>query len=140
MSDEPTITLVHKDARGELYSISIPGNREIMLLHSKAGTLRGGHSHSVPEQVMVVSGKFRYHKLGNRGGGGFISKKEPDPRTEYAHVMAAGDCSPNAAGRIHYGEFLEDSWILEVKLAEKGAWTQTDYEPWRAKVRANANG
>ena len=127
-----------KESRGEMYSIALPGNREIMLLHSKAGSLRGGHSHSVPETVMVLSGKLRYHKLNNLGGR--KPKKEPDQSTEYTSVLEEGQCSPNAAGRIHYGEFLEDSWILEYKLAEKGTWTQTDYEPWRAKVRANANG
>ena len=42
---EPTIKLEHADSRGEIYSISLPGDKELMLLHSKAGALRGGHAH-----------------------------------------------------------------------------------------------
>ena len=44
---EPKIVLVHEDDRGEMYSISLPGDRELMLLHSKKGTLRGALSFSV---------------------------------------------------------------------------------------------
>ena len=35
------------------------------------------------------------------------------------------------------GEFLEDSWVVEYKFADKDAWTQTDYEPMRERVRAS---
>lgn len=123
-SNAPTLKLIHEDARGELYSIAI-GDRELMLLHSKAGTLRGGHSHSVPELVLVLTGKLRYHKL--RVG------------EERVEVLGDGMTSYNPAGLIHMGEFPEDTWLLEWKVcSDKGAWTQENYLPWRARVDANA--
>lgn len=122
--DSPSLKLEHADARGEIYSLQLPGNRELMLLHSKKGTLRGGHSHSVGEQVMVLSGKMAYHKRDEEGG-------------QYVRFLGSGDCSFNESGLIHMGEFLEDTWLIEWKLAPKGAWTQENYEPWRERVRAS---
>ena len=118
-STAPSIKLEHADARGEIYSIILPGNREIMLLRSNPGALRGGHSHSCDEIVVLLSGRMVYHKQVDR------------------EFMTAGDVSFNRAGDIHMGEFLEESWVIEAKLAEKGAWSQTDYEPMREKVRAS---
>lgn len=127
MSEEPTITKVHEDARGEMYSIAI-GDRELMLLHSKVGSLRGGHSHDVPESVMVLSGGLVYHKLDGRG-------------REYTVVLLAGDGEEHPAGLVHMGEFMEDSWLIEWKVCkDKHSWTNTNYEPWRERVRANGAG
>mgnify|MGYP001602327713 FL=1 len=123
---EPTITKVHEDSRGELYAINLPGDRELMLLHSKAGSVRGGHSHDVPERVMVLTGKLQYHKLSPTG-------------IEVIAVLQEGEYSYNAAGEIHMGEFPEDSWILEWKICpDKHSWKNTDYAPWRERVMANA--
>lgn len=124
-SVEPTITKVHSDARGEMYAITI-GDRELILLHSKAGTLRGGHSHDVPEQVMVLTGEMRYHK-------------RPLSIEPIDVVLVDGDCSYNKAGEIHMGEFETDSWILEWKICkDKHSWRNDDYEPWRTQVKASA--
>ena len=120
----PTLKLEHSDRRGEIYSIELPGNREIMLLHSVGGVFRGGHSHTVDEIVVLLSGRMRYHKryLG----------------AETDRILEAGGFSYNQAGEIHMGEFLaEDSWVVEAKFGEKGSWQQTDYEPMREKVRAS---
>lgn len=124
----PDLQLVHKDARGELYAIDLPDNRELMLLFSKAGTLRGGHSHSCPEQVMVLSGRMHYHKLKVLGG---ITTPE-------ATLLTAGEVSFNPAGVIHLGNFVEDTWLIELKLARKGEWTQKNYPPWRERVNASS--
>ena len=123
MAFEPKITKVHADARGEIYSISLPDNRELMLLHSVQGSLRGGHSHSVPEAVMVLLGKMRYWKRGPHGNHG-----------ERVFTLKAGECSPTAAHTDHYAEFLEDTWLIEVKHARIGEWTQAEYKPWRKLV------
>jgi len=125
---EPTITRVHEDARGEMYSISLPGDRELMLLFSKKGTLRGGHSHNVPESVMVLTGRMRYHK-------------KPSSTCEITELLGEGSCSSNAAGVIHMGEALEDTYLIEWKIGtNRTGWKNIDHEPWRAKVRANALG
>lgn len=121
---EPTIRLVHEDDRGEMYAIDI-GDRELMLLHSRAGTWRGGHSHNVPELVMVLTGKMRYHK---RREGWDVAD---------AVVLGEGDSSGNDAHEIHMGEFLEDTWLIEWKVCkDKHSWENTNYEPWRGRVAA----
>jgi len=121
----PAISLVHADARGEMYSISLPGDQELMLLHSKRGSLRGGHSHDVPECVMVLTGGLRYRKRTPNG-------------VERTEELKAGDCAFTPAGEIHLGQFLEDTWITELKLAAKGQWSQENYTPWRTEVEHNA--
>ena len=123
---EPAIKLEHADARGEIYSISLPDNRELMLIHSKAGVFRGGHSHDCEEIVVLLSGKMQYHKTTER-----------DHYTWF-YDMKRGDLSFNRAGQVHMGEFLEDSWVVEYKFADKGSWAQTDYEPMRERVRASS--
>lgn len=119
-----SLRLEHTDARGEIYSITLPDNRELMLLHSVKGSLRGGHSHSCDEIVVLLSGRMLYRKIIN-------GKEVP-------LFLDPGDSSYNMAGQIHLAEFLEDSWVTEYKLAKKGEWTQEDYEPYRARVKANA--
>ena len=127
----PEITLGHEDDRGEMYSISLPGDRELMLLHSKKGSLRGGHSHDVPESVMVLTGKMLYRKLPPAYG-----PWEPAVRSEILHD---GGCSRNPAGENHMGEFLEDTWLIEWKTCkDKHSWKNQNYSPWREKVEANA--
>lgn len=124
----PQIKLEHADSRGEIYSISLPGDRELMLLHSNKGSLRGGHAHDVSEVVLLLTGHMRYLK---RCDGG----------EEQAFDVRSGVCIFHEAIEYHLAEFLEDSWLLEWKIGtRKGAWRNIDYEPYRAKVRANAAG
>ena len=121
---EPTITKVSADERGEIYSISLPGDREIMLLHSFKGTLRGGHSHSCDEVVLLLSGKLWY------------TRRTPEGE-EWTSVVAAGECSFNPAGIVHLGEFLGDSWLIEWKIGTtKEGWSNENYAPYRNKVLA----
>jgi quercetin dioxygenase-like cupin family protein len=119
----PQLELVHSDARGDIYSITLPNHQEVMLLSSKAGTLRGGHSHDCDEVVMLISGKMRYHKLIGQ--------------VDVTSILEPGDLSHNPAGEVHMGEFVEDSWVLEVKQARIGEWTQENYPPYRERVDAS---
>ena len=121
MSFEPEITKVHEDARGRMYSISLPGDRELMLLFSAKGSLRGGHSHDVPESVLMLTGRMRYHKLDGE------------------EVLGEGQGDFHEPGEVHMGEFLEDSWLIEWKICDnKRVWSNTDHDPYRERVRANA--
>ncbi len=123
----PVLKLEHADSRGEIYSITLPDDRELMLLHSKKGTLRGGHSHDVDEIVVMLTGKMHYHKKITAGKG------------TRRVIVQEGDTSFNTAGIIHMGEFKEDSWLLEWKInTKKGEGKNTDYAEWRERVRANA--
>ena len=121
----PTIKLEHADSRGEIYSIELPDGHEIMLLHSTPGSLRGGHSHSCAEHVLMLSGRITYH----------IADGLLNYPTETMWDYSTGDLIYHEAGVIHLGEFLEDTWLMEYKLAKKGEWSQKDYEPYRSKVR-----
>lgn len=115
--------VVHQDARGEIYRVLLPGNRELMLFHCLAGYFRGGHSHDVDEMVILLSGKMRYHKWINGA--------------EEITDLAPGEVSYNWKGEPHLGEFLEDSWVVDWKLVDvpAGGFTTTDFEPFRKLVR-----
>ncbi len=128
----PTIKLEHSDSRGEIYSISFPDNQELMLLHSKAGSLRGGHAHDVDEVVVMLTGRMRYTKS---------IDDVPEAREEWQWEVKAGDATHHRAGEYHLAECLEDSWLLEWKIdTNKDGWKNIDHEPYRDLVRANANG
>ena len=116
----PTISLVLADKRGEIYSIALPDKRELMLLHSVKGSKRGGHSHSVKEAVLVLLDKMRYFKKASDG-----------QRRETDFILEPGISSHTAAHVAHYAEFLEDTWIIELKDAKIGEWQQQNYQPWR---------
>ena len=116
------LTLEHKDARGALYRVLLPTNQELLLFFSKAGSLRGGHSHNVPELVVLLTGRLRYHK--KRGD------------KEKVFELSAGQVVRHSPGEIHMAEFLEDSWLVEWKInSSVGEWVTTDYEPYRERVR-----
>ena len=145
----PTIERVSADDRGEIYAITLPDDQEFLLLHSRAGSLRGGHSHDVDERVCMLTGKMRYHKKSTGKMRQdivgvlrtFSDEGQPTDQSLLATVVKAGETSYNYAHEIHMGEFLEDSWLLEYKLnTKKGAWVNSDYAPWREKVTANTAG
>lgn len=122
----PTITLVSEDARGEIYVVNLPNDRELVLLHSKSGTLRGGHSHDVPETNVLLMGRMKYHKLSPAG-------------IDTTFTLGDGDTSVNDVGEVHMGEFLDDSWMIEWKrCANKNSWKNQNYAPWREKVESHA--
>ena len=117
------LELVHSDARGDIYRVLLPGERELMLFFCKAGYLRGGHSHDCDEMVILLSGKIRYHKWVN----------DAEELTD----LEPGQVSYNPAGIPHMGEFLADSWVLDWKLGDvqAGGFVTQDFEPFRKLVR-----
>lgn len=121
----PVLKLEHSDARGEIYSITLPGDKELMLLHSKRGSLRGGHCHDVDEVVVLLTGMMVYRKKDKYG----IDQE----------IMKGGDASINHEGVNHMGEFLEDTWLIEWKIdTDKHGWKNIDDPAWRERVNANA--
>jgi len=123
----PILTLEHADARGEIFSITLPGEQELLLLHSKKGTLRGGHAHDVDEIVVLLTGAMQYDKKQKQTGG------------HWQEELHGGEASTNHAGVYHLAEFLEDSWVLEWKIGtHKNGWHNTDDKAWRERVKANA--
>ena len=121
---EVSLKLEHHDTRGDIYCIAIPGNHELLLFFCKAGYLRGGHSHDVPEIVVLLSGRMKYHKHTEEG--------------DIILELRGGDLSYNQPGEAHMGDFLEDTWLVEWKLGPNsgiGEWSTTDFEPFRKLVR-----
>ena len=124
----PELKLEHSDNRGQIYSIALHGNKELMLLHSVAGSVRGGHAHDCDEVITVLTGEVHYDKRDQDGA-------------EWTEDMTAGDSRFVPKGLYHLAEFTEDSWLLEWKLAkDKTSWRNIDYKPWREKVAANSAG
>ena len=120
----PVLKLEHSDSRGEIYSVTLPGERELMLLHSKEGSLRGGHAHDVDEIVVMLTGKMRYH-----------IKNDKD---EYEEIALAGESTFHPASEYHMGEFLEDTWLIEWKIGtSKGQSKNIDDPAWRERVKTN---
>ena len=122
---EPRLDHIHSDARGDIYRLLVPPDLEVMLFRCKAGQLRGGHSHTVPEVVSVLAGAMNYHRI--IGGQYNIERTAP------------GDCRVNLPGQPHMGEFLEDSWVIEWKFGPNagiGKWETVDYPPLRERVLA----
>ena len=114
---------IHRDARGEIYQIRLPGNQELMLFHCVKGYLRGGHHHDCDEMVVLLSGKMRYHKWVNGA--------------EELTDLEEGQVSYTPAGVAHLGEFLTDCWLIDWKLGgvPAGGFLTTDFEPFRKLVR-----
>ena len=124
--ETPVIRLEHSDARGEIYSISLPGNKELMLLHSKEGSLRGGHAHDCGEIVVLLTGAMRY------------TKKDGKSSSEWRELLEGGEASTNEAGVYHLAEFLEDSWVVEWKInTTRNAWKNINDKAWRERVKVN---
>ena len=125
----PELKLEHADARGEIYSLTLPGDRELLLLHSLPGSFRGGHAHTVDEIVVMLTGVMRYHKRTETG------------KEDHGEVLKGGQGSFNEKGLVHLGEFVEDTWLLEWKLnTRKGEWKNLDYPEWRERVKAHSAG
>lgn len=124
-TSSPNIELVHSDSRGEIYSITLPGDKELVLLHSLPGSLRGGHAHDCDEIIILLTGAIHYQKHDPNG-------------VPWEEDMKAGQTSFVPRNRFHVGQFLEDSWLLEWKLTkDKHSWKNIDWPAYREKVVAN---
>jgi len=113
---------VSKDYRGESWRLVFPDNREALLIFTKKGFLRGGHSHSKPEVSLILTGKVKTWKIIN--GEEVVAEK------------ATGEFMSNQADEPHLTLALEDCWLIDWKIdAHIGEWVTTNYEPYRVRVR-----
>lgn len=127
MPDEPTLTKVHEDERGTIYAITLGDpDQELLLIHSKAGSLRGGHAHNCNEITTLLLGRMTYHKV------------DSDGKPETLELLA-GQHNVNVAGMPHMAEFREDSWIIDWRLGTPTSKiVTTNYKPLRDRVEAQA--
>jgi len=123
---------VAKDYRGESWRIVFPDNREALLIFTKAGFLRGGHSHSKPEISLILTGKVRSWKMEEI----VTSQGRPMGFKEVVTEKSVGEFMMNQAGEPHVTLALEDCWLIDWKIdAHIGEWVTTNYEPYRVRVR-----
>ena len=116
---------VAKDYRGESWRVLFPDNREVLLIFTKAGFLRGGHSHSKREISLLLTGRVRTWKIMKNTTVEVIAEK------------SAGEFMINEAGDPHLTLALEDYWLLDWKIETHiGESKTTNYPPYRAKVHA----
>ena len=121
--EPPKIEPIFSDSRGASYRVVFPDQTEMILIYTKKGAIRGGHSHDRPETSIVLSGRMHYWKL--------VDGKE----IEFEH--GSGETLHNEPGEVHMAEALEDGWLMDWKIGTKiGECITTNYEPYRAKVRA----
>jgi quercetin dioxygenase-like cupin family protein len=122
LSAEPVLKSIAKDARGASWSLLFPDGSEAVLIFTKKGMLRGGHSHDRPETSLLLTGRIKYWKIDLDGR-----------ETEFVHE--AGQELHNAPGEIHMAEALEDYWLFDWKVGAKmGETKTTNYPPYREKV------
>ncbi len=116
---------IFEDSRGASYRVLLPDNTEMILIFTKKGAMRGGHSHDRPETSMVLSGRMKYWKKSLDG------KEE-----EFEH--GPGETLHNEAGEVHMALAMEDGWMMDWKIGTKvGECVTTNYAPYRARVHAS---
>jgi quercetin dioxygenase-like cupin family protein len=119
---------IFEDSRGASYRVIFPDDTEMILIYTKKGAMRGGHSHDRAETSMVLSGRMKYWKKLNNG-------KE----IEFEH--GAGETLHNEPGEVHMAQALEDGWLMDWKVATKiGECVTTNYEPYRSKIKKSMEG
>ena len=119
----PKIEPIFEDSRGASYRVVFPDNIEMILIYTKKGAMRGGHSHDRPETSMVLSGRMHYSKILNDG-------------SEIYFDHGSGETLHNEPGEVHMATALESGWLMDWKIGTKiGECITTNYEPYRAKIR-----
>lgn len=125
---EPKLTLIAKDMRGASWSLLFPDNREAVLIFTRKGFYRGGHSHDKPETSIVLTGRMRYRKMTEDG-------------KENTFTQGPGDVLYNKPGEIHLAHALEDGWLMDWKINTlKGEATSMNYPPYRKFVDEQMGG
>ena len=104
-SPGPKLSFIAEDERGASWGLTFPDGSEAIIIFSKKGAFRGGHSHNVDEISLLLSGKAHYWK---RTGDGQESEFDELP----------GEALFNKAGHPHLARFDEDSWLFDWRLGK----------------------
>jgi hypothetical protein len=125
MEEEPKLTKIAEDHRGASWSITLPGGQELVLIRTKAGFWRGGHSHNVHETSVLLSGRALYlKKFASRTGG-----------QEFAVIHETGHSLHNEPGEVHAALALEDYWLIDLRPGTTADQVKsTNWGPWRRLV------
>lgn len=121
---------VAKDYRGESWRILFPDNREALLIFTKVGFYRGGHSHSRPETSLILQGKVRSWKI--------VTEETVNSfrdNREIIREISAGEIMHNEAYEPHVTLALTDYWLFDWKVDTKIGESETiTYKPYRDLV------
>jgi hypothetical protein len=124
MKDGPVLSKMSEDARGASYSIMLPNGQELLLIYTRNGFWRGGHSHNVEEVSVLLSGRATTMKrLRGRG------------QTETQEVHSTGAIIRNGPGEVHVTLALEDYWLVDIRPGAKASRIKSrNYRPYRRLV------
>ncbi len=128
MTETPHLEPIAQDRRGANWSLLLPNGGELILIYTRKGMYRGGHSHDKPETNLMLSGRIKYWKM------------HPDGR-ETEFELGPGETSHNEPGEAHLALALEDYWLVEWKIGVKAGESRTiSYPPYRKKVEDQLKG
>ncbi len=124
----PRIEKIAEDFRGSSWSLLLPDGTEAIIIYSRKGVFRGGHSHDRPEVSLLLSGKAHYWKRFSDG-----HEEEFDERP--------GQLLYNLPGEVHLARFDKQGWLFDWKLGAKAGETVTTNDPYyRKRVEAQKRG
>jgi len=125
---EPVLSKIAEDRRGASWSIKLPDGQEVILIHTKLGFWRGGHSHNVREVSVLLSGRALYVKR-------TIDHTRTPVSMEETFIQGPGGVLRNEAGQDHAALALEDYWLVDMR---PGSYAEdvknTNYKPLRDLV------
>jgi len=122
-----------EDSRGKVYSFRFNDEplRELMIMYTKAGAVRGGDYHSHRQYTLVLQGRLA-----------IIERYSPEVTIDYSggkvtipgekvHYLNEGDFVVFEPGIPHWLVSLTDSWFIEFFEHPK---TVSFYKPYRKIV------
>ena len=102
----------------------MPDGTEGILIFTRKGAYRGGHSHDKAEVSLVLSGRMEYRKRTSDG-------------RALRFIQKPGDLLRNGPGEPHLAHALEDGWLFDYRLGVRaGETVTTSYPRYRRMVDA----
>lgn len=118
----PRVKKIAEDFRGSSWSVLLPDSTEGVLIYTRKGMYRGGHSHSKAEVSLLLSGRMKYSKT-------------LDGKEDIQFIQEAGQILYNGADQPHLAFALEEGWLFDYKLkAKAGETVTTNYPRYRKFV------
>jgi len=115
----PEIKKVHEDSRGIIYTFFVDGKEEL-LIFTKQGYMRGGHSHKDVQHTMVLSGHIEWREWRNDH--------------EEVFNLNEGDKQVTPSFVPHLMTALSSCWILETKVDNDNAIAESLIKHYREQV------
>eukprot|EP00270_Netrium_digitus_P018090 TRINITY_DN6818_c0_g2_i1.p1 TRINITY_DN6818_c0_g2~~TRINITY_DN6818_c0_g2_i1.p1 ORF type:complete len:145 (-),score=25.33 TRINITY_DN6818_c0_g2_i1:31-444(-) len=111
----------YSDSRGDIFRISIGGDKFVNLMRTAGGVLRSGDVHNCTQFDVILSGRTRLRLMNMERGGETVC--EYDGAYNYIAIPA----------RVpHLFEFMEENYMIKWWDCDFHAW---HYKPYREKIQ-----